>query len=79
MTARIVDASARVAIEQLAANIREMNLARVFVLELDEAAAAAAVAQAFPFGQTHLVERLRAPEWQSLLVFRRQTLRPLRA
>ena len=44
MTARIVSASARLAVQQLAANIREVNLARVLVLELDEAAAAAAVA-----------------------------------
>ena len=44
VTARIVDASARLAVEQLAADIGEMNFARVFVLELDEAAAAAAVA-----------------------------------
>ena len=56
-----------------------MDLARVFVLELDEAAAAAAVAQAFPFGETHLVERLRPPERLSLLVFRRQILRPVGA
>ncbi len=44
VTARIVDASARLAVEQLAADIGEMNFARVLVLELDEAAATAAVA-----------------------------------
>ena len=44
VAARIVDAFARLAVEQLAADIGEMNLARVLVLELDEAAAAAAVA-----------------------------------
>src|ERR1700722_6060346 len=79
VTPRIVDAFTRLAVEQLAANVGEMNLARVLVLELDEAAATAAVAQAFPFDETHLVERLRAPEWLGLLVFRRQTLCPLGA
>ena len=44
VTARIVEAAARLAVEQLAADVGEMNLARVLVLELDEAAAAAAVA-----------------------------------
>src|SRR5580692_7399843 len=79
VSARIVDASARLAVEQLAANVREVNLARVLVFELDEAAAAAAVAQAFPFGETHLIEGFRAPEWQCLLVLRRQTFRPVGA
>jgi hypothetical protein len=44
VTARIVNASTRLAVEQPAANVGEMNLARILVLELDEAAAAAAVA-----------------------------------
>ena len=44
VAARIVDASTRLAVEQLAADVGEINLARIVVLELDEAAAAAAVA-----------------------------------
>ena len=44
VTARIVDAFTRLAVEQLAADIGEMNLARVLVLELDQAATPAAVA-----------------------------------
>ena len=44
MTARIVSASAGLAVEQLAADIGEMDFARVLVLQLDQAAAAAAVA-----------------------------------
>ena len=44
VTARIVEAAARLAVEQPAANVGEVNLGRVLVLELDEAAAAAAVA-----------------------------------
>jgi hypothetical protein len=44
VTARIVDAFTCLAVEQLAADIGEMNFARVLVLELDQAAAPAAVA-----------------------------------
>ena len=44
VTARIVDAFTRLAVEQLAADIGEMNFARVLVLELDQAATPAAVA-----------------------------------
>jgi hypothetical protein len=44
VTARIVDAFTGLAVEQLAADIGEMNFARVLVLELDQAAAPAAVA-----------------------------------
>src|SRR6185437_8366185 len=46
------------------------------VLELDEATAAAAIAQALPFGEAHLVERLRPPEWLGLLVLRGHALWP---
>src|SRR4051794_1979150 len=44
----------------------EVDLAGVLVLELFQAAARAAVAQAFPFGAGHLFQRLGFPE-ESLL------------
>src|SRR5208283_160239 len=60
--ARIVAASTSLGVEQGAADIGEMNGAGVLVLQLDEAAAGAAVAQALPLRLRHLVERLGFPE-----------------
>jgi len=58
----VIAAAAALAIEQPAADVGEIGRRRVLVLELDEAAAAAAVAQAFPFRVGHLGERFAAPE-----------------
>ena len=44
MTPPVIEAPARLGVKQLAADVGEMDLAAVFILELDEAAAAAAVA-----------------------------------
>ena len=62
-TIGIVATAAACPIEQSAANIREIGPARIVgILELDQAAAAAAVAQALLLGIAHLGERLRFPE-----------------
>jgi hypothetical protein len=58
----VVAAAARLAVEQFAADVGVMDLAAVFVLQLDEAAAGAAVAQRLPLRRRHLVERLDAPK-----------------
>src|SRR6185312_4658519 len=73
VAALVIEAAAGLAVEQPAADVGEMNLA-ILVLELDEAAAAAAIAQALPFGEAHLVERLGPPEWLGLLVLRGHAL-----
>src|ERR1700722_19809158 len=78
VTVLIIAAAAGPAVKQPAANVREVNLARILVFELGEAAAATAVTEAFPFGQGHLVERLGPPERLGLLVLRCQTLRPVK-
>src|SRR3954452_21209051 len=61
-TIRIVLAAAGHPIEQLAADMGEINVTRSIFLELVQAAAAAAVAQALPFGPRHLFQRLGFPE-----------------
>jgi len=58
----IVAAAAFLAIEQLAADAGEDRCVGVFVDQLVQAAAAAAVAQALPLGARHLGHRLAAPE-----------------
>ncbi len=58
----VVATAAGLRVEQPAADVGEVDIAGVFVLELDEAAAGAAVAQALPFVPVHLVQRLGAPE-----------------
>jgi hypothetical protein len=58
----IVATAAGMAIEQAAADVGVVNVAAILVLELDEATAPAAVAEAFPFGFAHLLERLGPPE-----------------
>ena len=60
--ARIIRATATFAVEQLAADIGEMDVAIVLVFELDEATAPATVAKALPFGRRHLLEGLGPPE-----------------
>src|SRR3954453_7159386 len=61
-TIRIVLAAAGHPIEQLAADMGEVDVAGALFLELVQAAAAAAVAQALPFGPRHLFQRLGFPE-----------------
>jgi hypothetical protein len=79
VTLPIIEAPARLGVKQLATDVSEMDLADVFILELDEAAAAAAVAQALPLAGAHLLERLDAPKWLDFMVFRRHCVgfRPL--
>ncbi len=52
-------------IQQTAGDVGVMYPPGVHVLELVQAAAAAAVAQGFPFGAGHLLERLALPERSS--------------
>src|SRR5437660_42642 len=62
----IVLAGTGAGLEQAAGDMGEVDLAGILVLELLQAAARAAVAQAFPFGVRHFVQRLGFPE-ESLL------------
>jgi hypothetical protein len=59
---RIVLAAAPLRVEQSAADAGEVDLAGVLVLELGQAAFAAAVAERFPLGGGHLLQRLGFPE-----------------
>src|SRR5258708_3925767 len=65
-TVLVVLAGAQPRIEQFAGDVGEIDLAGILVLELLQAAARAAVAQALPFGAGHLLQRLGFPE-ESLL------------
>jgi len=58
----VITAAAARLVEQAAADIGGVDAPVVLILELDEASAAAAIAQAFPFLARHLLERLAAPE-----------------
>lgn len=59
---RIVGTAAGAGIEEAAADGREVDVARVLVLELGQAALAAAVAQRFPLRGGHLLEGNGLPE-----------------
>ena len=61
-TVLVILSGAQPGIQQLAGNVGEIDLAGILVLELFQAAARAAVAQAFPFGAGHLLQRLGFPE-----------------
>src|SRR6185312_5111766 len=63
----VVRAAARLAVEQLAGGPGEMDSRRLLFLELDEAAAAATVAERFPLVLTHLPQSLFFPEWQAVV------------
>ena len=58
----VVAAAAAGPVEQRAADIGVGDLARILVLELDEAAAGAAVAKALPLLRGHGLEGLAPPE-----------------
>src|SRR5690606_9424374 len=58
----VVAASAGGAVEQAAADAGPIDFTGIFVLELGEAAFAAAVAKRLPFGCAHLFERPGLPE-----------------
>jgi len=60
----IVGAAAVLGVEQPAADACPEDLARILVLELRQAAFAAAVAKRFPFGRGHRLKRLGFPEWR---------------
>src|ERR1700730_13186988 len=65
-TVLIILAGAKACIEKFAGNVSEIDFAGVFVLELFEATAGTAIAQAFPFRLRHIFQRLGFPE-ESLL------------
>jgi len=58
----IIPAAASEAVEKRATDIRVEDLAAILVFQLEEAAAATAVAEAFPLGGGHRLQRLRPPE-----------------
>src|ERR1700677_4169944 len=62
LSPRIVLASAGLAVQQCATEVGVVDLAVLLLLELDQAAARATVAQAFPFAGRHLLQGLGAPE-----------------
>ena len=47
---RIIGAAAGPHVEELAGDVGEMNFAAILVFQLDKTAAAASIAQTFPFG-----------------------------
>ena len=61
---RVVAALAGAEVEQPAGDVGERQLVGVVVAQLVQAAAAAAVAERFPLGAGHLLERLGLPEWR---------------
>src|ERR1019366_5304414 len=70
---RIIGAAAGSHVEKLAGDVGEMNFTAILVLQLDKAAAAASIAETFPFGGVQGFERLCLPErrWRGTLgVFR---------
>ena len=67
-TMGIITATAALAVEQRAADVRVDDAAGILVFELVEAAAGTTVAQALPLCVGHLFEAFGAPERQ-LLVF----------
>ena len=62
LAVRVVAAAAGLVVKEGAAHIGVHHLGRILVLELDKAAAPAAVAQALPLVEVHGFERLQAPE-----------------
>src|SRR5690606_3734016 len=59
---RVMRAAARAEIEQPTSKPGRVDLTRVLVLELEQAAASATIAEGFPLGIGHLLERLLFPE-----------------
>lgn len=59
---RIIGAPAGEGVEKLAANVGEMDGAAVGVFELDEAAAAASIAETFPFRGVEFLKCLVLPK-----------------
>lgn len=64
---RVIPALAGVRVEQAAGNIREVYLAAFDIFELVQAAAATAIAQAFPFGLVQFGKWFVLPERHGLL------------
>lgn len=58
----IIGTAAGPGVEELASNIGEINVAAILVLQLDETAAAASIAQALPFRRRQGFERFALPE-----------------
>lgn len=63
VTVFVICTSASANIEQLAGKPGMQQLVGIFILELDEAALTAPVAQGFPLILRHLAERLGTPKW----------------
>src|ERR1700692_4373547 len=71
----VVSAAAGLAVEQAAAHLGKIGpRAVVGVLELDQAALPASVADALPFGFRHFLQWLALPEWN--LVMRHEACLP---
>jgi hypothetical protein len=64
---RVIRTAAGVRVEEPTGNVGEMNRTRVLVLELDQAAAPAAVAKALPFPRIERLERLGFPKGSFLV------------
>src|SRR5260370_38128351 len=58
----VIPAAARPSVEQAAADVGEIDVFGLLLLQLEEAATAAAVAEAFPLRLVHLFQALCAPE-----------------
>ena len=65
-TIYVICTAAQILIEEMTDDVRRFDVAGVFVFQLDEAAAGAAVAQAFPLRDAHFGERLGFPEGPGL-------------
>ena len=60
---RIIGAAAGAWVKELAADVGEVNFAALLVFKLDKAAAAASVAETFPFRRVECFERFSLPKW----------------
>ena len=58
----VVPAATGAEVEQAAGHVCMIDGARIHVLELDQAALGAAVAEGFPLVRRHVLESLRVPE-----------------
>lgn len=60
---RIIGAAAGARVKELAGDVGEVNFAALLVFKLDKAAAAASVAETFPFRRCECFERFSLPKW----------------
>src|SRR3990172_12710150 len=67
MPVRVITPTARADVEKPAGEPREIDVGRILVLDLDQTALTAAVAERLPLGARHLVEPLGGPEGNVVL------------